>query len=137
MPIHKSTLVSNLRLLTFSPRRKAQESPWTLTSVSGHYHPFVRNSACVILYANLHAVLSSGCWGRSRVYMLGRTEGRASLRLCGYEGVLSTLVKTLQCSCWELPMRLPVAPHSLCVSKPNKFIGSPVGALMESYLLCH
>lgn len=47
------------------------------------------------------------------------------------------LVKTLQCSCWELPMLLPVAPHLLCVSKPNKFIGSPVGAVVGSYLLCH
>lgn len=91
-------------LLTFSPRRKAQESPCTLTSVSGHsFYPFVSSSACVILYVNLHAILSSGCWGRSRVYMLGRTEGRGSLHLCGYEGVWSLLVKTLQCSCWELP----------------------------------
>lgn len=92
------------RLLTFSPRRKAQEGPWTLTSVSDHsFYPFVSSSACVILYVNLHAVLSSGCWGRSRVYMLGRTEGRGSLHLCDYEGVWSLLVKTLQCSCWELP----------------------------------
>lgn len=92
------------RLLTFSPRRKAPESPWTLTSVSGHsFYPFVCSSACLILYVSLHAVLSSRCWGRSRVYMLGRTEGRGSLHLCGYEGILSVLVKTLQCSCWELP----------------------------------
>lgn len=116
-------------LLEGRDRRALGPSPENLATPSKHLYALL---PCGILCANLHAVLSSGCWGRSRVYMSGRLRKEApSMWL--WRSLIHAESRLLDAAALSPPRLLPAAPHPRGVSKPNKFIGSPVGAMVESY----